>query len=217
MEDTLSQPSTGHQNDSFLEELHKEIVRQSKMLDLQSLTRKQFRQILEEHFQKDLSDKKELIYTWANEITLKNSEASTNGQHNIEASSKESDLQLAERLQQEERESVKRPKRSTAVVMKKRKDMDGKSLKLPKSVLRGFPECRLTPEMSEFMHGKEKSTSANITRTVWSYIKEHNLQNPHDKRQIICDSTLKSLFKLDKIQMLRLPGAIQRHLIRDYE
>lgn len=34
-----------------------------------------------------------------------------------------------------------------------------------------------------------------VVKRLWAYIKDNNLQNPTDKRQIICDDKLQQLFK----------------------
>ena len=32
-----------------------------------------------------------------------------------------------------------------------------------------------------------------VTKRLWAYIKEHNLQNPANKRNILCDDKLKAV------------------------
>ena len=39
---------------------------------------------------------------------------------------------------------------------------------------------------------------------IWVYIKEKDLQNPADKREIICDDKMKKIFNVDKIGMFRM-------------
>lgn len=39
---------------------------------------------------------------------------------------------------------------------------------------------------------------------MWAYIKEHNLQNPSNRRQILCDAKLEELFGRKKIDMFRM-------------
>ena len=33
-----------------------------------------------------------------------------------------------------------------------------------------------------------------MTKALWAYIKEHDLQNPNDKRQILCDAMFERIF-----------------------
>ena len=44
----------------------------------------------------------------------------------------------------------------------------------------------------------------DVTKRIWEYIKLHNLQDPSDKRIIICDNTLEKLFKKKKFGMFKM-------------
>ena len=48
------------------------------------------------------------------------------------------------------------------------------------------------------------STRSGVVKRLWEYIKANNLQNPKDKREILCDSTLESIFKRKKITMFSM-------------
>lgn len=43
--------------------------------------------------------------------------------------------------------------------------------------------------------GAERLGRPQIVKQLWVYIREHNLQNPEDKRQIVCDEVFQRLFK----------------------
>ena len=43
-----------------------------------------------------------------------------------------------------------------------------------------------------------------VTKRIWAYIREHNLQNPDDKREILCDAALEKLFKRKKVTMFKM-------------
>lgn len=53
------------------------------------------------------------------------------------------------------------------------------------------------------------------SKRVWAYILEHNLQNPSNKLEIICDDKLILLFKRNKINMFQLTKALS-HVIQYY-
>ncbi len=53
----------------------------------------------------------------------------------------------------------------------------------------------LSTELGTFM-GEEMMPRGEVVKRMWVYIKEHNLQNPKDKREIVCDANLEKLFKL---------------------
>ena len=39
---------------------------------------------------------------------------------------------------------------------------------------------------------------------LWEYIKANNLQNPDNRREILCDAKLYPLFNVDKIHMFTM-------------
>ena len=41
-------------------------------------------------------------------------------------------------------------------------------------------------------------------RKLWDYIKANNLQNPDNRREILCDIKLYPLFNVDKIHMFTM-------------
>jgi chromatin remodeling complex protein RSC6 len=47
---------------------------------------------------------------------------------------------------------------------------------------------------------------------VWDYIKSHNLQNPENRREILADDKLKSVFGTDKVTMFEMNKHLARHL-----
>ena len=52
--------------------------------------------------------------------------------------------------------------------------------------------------------GLELCARTDVTKRVWAYIKAHDLQNPSDRREIICDETLEKLFKKKKFGMFKM-------------
>ena len=61
----------------------------------------------------------------------------------------------------------------------------------------------LSPELTEFM-GLAFCPRADVTKRVWDYVKANNLQNPADRREILCDPTLEKLFNKKKFSMFKL-------------
>jgi len=70
-------------------------------------------------------------------------------------------------------------------------------------------------EMTAFL-GRGYMSRPQVTKHVWDYIKEKDLQNPADRRVILCDPVLKSLFGgVEKINMFKMPKAINKHVRHD--
>lgn len=61
-----------------------------------------------------------------------------------------------------------------------------------------FKEKVVSPELREVI-GFERCPRPQVVKQLWAYIKDHNLQDPEDKRQIICDASLEKLFKKSKL------------------
>jgi upstream activation factor subunit UAF30 len=69
----------------------------------------------------------------------------------------------------------------------------------------------LSKELAEFV-GQAEMGRGDIVKKIWDYIKSKNLQNPDNKREILCDETLKNLFGAKTINMFKIAGAISKHI-----
>ncbi len=78
----------------------------------------------------------------------------------------------------------------------------------------GGKRGKLTPsdELANVI-GKEKVTRGQAIKKLWIYIKEHDLQNPSDKRQVVPDETLAKVFgSREPVSMFKLSGILGQHL-----
>lgn len=62
---------------------------------------------------------------------------------------------------------------------------------------------QLSTELANFM-GTEMAPRTAVTKTIWVYIKANNLQNPADKREIICDAKMEQLFRKKRFNMFKM-------------
>nr|WP_238455807.1 SWIB/MDM2 domain-containing protein [Azohydromonas lata] len=60
--------------------------------------------------------------------------------------------------------------------------------------------------------GTEPLPRTEVTKRIWDYIKQHNLQNPANKRNILCDQTLKAVMGKDEVTMFEMTGLVGKHL-----
>src|SRR4051795_9489640 len=60
--------------------------------------------------------------------------------------------------------------------------------------------------------GPEPLPRGEVVSKVWEYIKSHNLQNPENRREILADDKLKSVFGKDKGTMFEMNKHLSRHL-----
>ncbi|KAH6623732.1 hypothetical protein F5144DRAFT_370486 [Chaetomium tenue] len=52
--------------------------------------------------------------------------------------------------------------------------------------------------------GESQLSRPQVVKKLWDYIKGNSLQDPSDKRQILCDEKLHAVFKQDKINMFSM-------------
>ena len=60
--------------------------------------------------------------------------------------------------------------------------------------------------------GSEPLPRTEVTKRLWDYIKAHNLQNPANKRNILCDDALKAVMGKDEVTMFEMTGLVGKHL-----
>ncbi|CAN4076411.1 unnamed protein product [Withania somnifera] len=69
----------------------------------------------------------------------------------------------------------------------------------------------VSPALGKFLGTKEASRT-DAVKKVWEYIKNHNLQNPANKREIHCDDKLKTIFDgKDKVGFLEIARLLTQH------
>jgi len=51
-----------------------------------------------------------------------------------------------------------------------------------------------------------------VTKRMWDYIKQHNLQDPANKRNINADAKLKPIFGKDQVTMFEMTKLVNQHL-----
>ena len=61
----------------------------------------------------------------------------------------------------------------------------------------------LSPALADFLK-VESIPRSEVSKLLWVYIKENNLQNPKDKREILCDEKLEVLFKRKKMNCFKM-------------
>ena len=102
----------------------------------------------------------------------------------------------------------------------KRKSVPGEKRKVKKKRKTGdksknasnFPLKRLSPELSVVCEGKTELRRNEVVKAVWVYIKANELQNPEDRREILCDANLKKVFGVDKVGMMGMNKHYSRHM-----
>lgn len=52
-----------------------------------------------------------------------------------------------------------------------------------------------------------------IVKQLWAYIRKNNLQDPSNKRKIICDDALRLVFETDCTDMFKMNKLLAKHII----
>jgi len=68
-----------------------------------------------------------------------------------------------------------------------------------------------SPELAAIV-GPEPLSRAELTKRVWAYIKQHDLQDPQDRRQIKADDQLKKVLGRDQVSMFEMTKLINQHV-----
>ncbi|TVY32114.1 Upstream activation factor subunit, partial [Lachnellula subtilissima] len=140
------------------------------------------------------------------------------------------DAKLAARLQAQEdrgarptRRGVVTPKRKRAVKKKQKsdkkvKDEDDSDVVGSDGVVRekakkgGFhKQYHLSAPLADLV-GEVTLSRPQVVKKLWEYIKGHDLQDPSDKRQILCDDKLQLVFKQDKVHMFTMNKLLGKQL-----
>jgi upstream activation factor subunit UAF30 len=74
--------------------------------------------------------------------------------------------------------------------------------------------ARLQPdEALAAVIGSEPQPRTEVTKKIWDYIKQNNLQDPKDKRTIKADAKLKKVFDgKDSVSMFEMTKLVNSHL-----
>lgn len=70
----------------------------------------------------------------------------------------------------------------------------------------------LSVQLQSFL-GIQQATRTEIVKLIWVYIREHNLQNPKDGREIICDDKMRIIFG-DNVTMFDMNKKLLPHIIK---
>jgi len=110
----------------------------------------------------------------------------------------------------EEEEKAEKAKKAA-----KRKGVKGKAGDKPKRAApnNGFNKpMLLSPTLSAFLGNVRELSRPQVVKQIWEYIKENNLQDTADKRYILCDDNLYSVFKTKRVHMFQMNKILAEHL-----
>jgi chromatin remodeling complex protein RSC6 len=68
-----------------------------------------------------------------------------------------------------------------------------------------------SPELAVIV-GTQPLPRTEVTKRIWDYIKARNLQNPANKRNVLCDEALRAVMGKDEVTMFEMTKLISQHL-----
>ncbi|XP_021827354.1 uncharacterized protein LOC110767984 [Prunus avium] len=72
---------------------------------------------------------------------------------------------------------------------------------------------KVSPEMQALV-GTPEISRTQALKLIWAYIKQNNLQDPQNKKIIVCDEKLKKIFAgKDSVGFLEIAGLITPHFL----
>ena len=71
---------------------------------------------------------------------------------------------------------------------------------------------KLSPALARVCGGKTQMTRNEALKGIWMYIKEHQLQDPNAKKQIVPDAALKDVFGKDRAEITEVMKLMGQHL-----
>lgn len=73
----------------------------------------------------------------------------------------------------------------------------------------GFGQVQVSTELASVL-GDSILSRTQVTKQIWVYIKENNLQDPKDKRFILCDEKLEKVFNIPRVSMFGMQKELSK-------
>ncbi|KAL6546815.1 hypothetical protein OROMI_022536 [Orobanche minor] len=72
--------------------------------------------------------------------------------------------------------------------------------------------CGVSPKLQAIV-GEPALPRTEIVKQLWIYIRKHNLQDPGNRRKIICDDALRLVFETDCTDMFKMNKLLAKHIL----
>ncbi|MCL7041474.1 hypothetical protein MKW94_012548 [Papaver nudicaule] len=188
--------------------------------DLNTTTTGIVRRKLEEDFGVDLSEKKAFIREQVDlylqtQVEKNDEEEQEEQQEEVDENDEEEEEKpnVNEEEEEEEEEPERRTSSRNGGAKKKKKvskkTNDGEKRRGGGG---GFTKvCSLSPQLQKVI-GVPEMARTEVVKQLWAYIRERNLQDPNNRREILCDESLRDLFRVDTINMFQMNKVLSKHI-----
>lgn len=72
--------------------------------------------------------------------------------------------------------------------------------------------CGVSPQLQTIV-GQPTMPRTEIVKQLWAYIRKNNLQDPSNKRKIICNDELRLVFEVDCTDMFQMNKLLAKHIL----
>lgn len=179
--------------------------------DLEQTSRRMIRKQLETQLDIDMASYKDKINEFIVEIIREQQEAEEENEEEDVEEPEPSDKD--EEDEDEEDESPKAKNKQNRAALTKRKASSKRKRDGEASSEGGAFNMKLSlsPELADIM-GSPTMARPQIVKSLWEYIREHNLQDPNNKRLIVLDERLRNVFQRDTVTMFSMNKYLKRHV-----
>ncbi|TYJ10394.1 hypothetical protein E1A91_A11G205100v1 [Gossypium mustelinum] len=181
--------------------------------DLNTTTTAIVRRRLEEDFGIDLTDRKKFIREQVDLYLQNQFENAEEQQQQEQNEDDQTDKIKSEETDgsdsDDEEEEPERAKNKKATSKKRLKGVNSEG----KRRGGGFNKVsKLSQQLQELL-GVPEMARTEVVKQMWVYIREKNLQDPVNKKNIICDEPLHALFGVESIDMFQMNKALSKHIL----
>lgn len=129
-----------------------------------------------------------------------------------EENSELDDEDIARQLQEEEHKAVRKTRGAARPASEKKKTSRSKKEPGSSRKTNKYTEpCYLSPQLAAIM-GESRLKRSDVVKKMWAIVKERNLYDPRDKRYMICDAEMQSVFGCKKVQIFGMMKYLKHHI-----
>lgn len=192
--------------------------------DLEQLSRRMIRKQLETQFHMDLSHYKDTINATILELIEQQNQQQEEGDEDDDDEEEDDDDDDEPEPSDDERQPPKKKakKAATTPSTSAKKKVPAKRKRSPaadgdKKMSNAFNmELSVSPELAAVV-GSHRMARPQIVKALWEYIREHELQDPTNKRHILLDDRLRSVFQRESFTMFSMNKYVKRHVRKPAE
>ncbi|KAI5961222.1 uncharacterized protein KGF55_004147 [Candida pseudojiufengensis] len=178
--------------------------------DLEQVSVKKMRRAVSELFAIDLNPyKKEINQLIMDRFYLLQEKRAKQEKDEMERK----DALLAAKLAREDSKPI-RKSRTTTTKKSTTKEKSKQGSSSPNHIFNR--EMYLSRELADVL-GVDACSRPQVVKKLWAYIKDNELQDPSDKRQIICNRKLQNLFKRKSVGAFEMNKILSRHIYKPEE